>query len=164
VPGQAPAGVLAAANPAGGPGKPFAPGAALMVGSGENSASSRRDPLLLIQPPPIPIQPEQLVQLPPVALEEGGIRRGEAQVAADNTIANRRVAGVKFNGGAWAILVSDTDSFVVKPGDVIDGTTINAISRESIIATDPQGQKWIVPLRGAGPGGAAPVGGGRGAG
>ena len=128
----------------------------ILVGSGEVSSPTRPDPLIYLQPPPVPIPPEQLTPVPVVNLQQGGLRPANAdETSVMTTIANRRVAGVKFNGGAWAILETDSDSFVVKPGDVVDGTRINSISRDAIYVTDPQGQRWRVPLSGAGTGSAA---------
>ncbi len=151
-PGQMAAVTPGVTPPTPAPGKPWN---AILAGSAEISATTRPDPTLFIQPPPRKITPEELVQLPPVNLQAGGLRSAAAETAGVVTnVANRRVAGVKFNGGAWAILEEEEGkkTFVVKPGDVIDGTRINSISREAIYITDPQGQKWVVPLRGAGPG------------
>ncbi len=146
MPGQA----AAAPTPTPVPGKLWA---SIRVGSGEYTAVTRPDPLEFLQPPPIPIPPEQLIPIPTVNLQQGGLRPGgEEEAPTAGMVANRRVAGVKFNGGAWAILESDNDTFVVKPGDVVDGTTINSISREAIFITDPQGQRWMVPLSAAGTG------------
>lgn len=131
---------------------------AVGIGSGQISATTRPDPLINFEPPPPVITPEERVPLPPVLTVAGGLRPGGESTGVTETIANRRVAGVKFNGGAWAILEKDGEkSFVVKPGDVIEGTKITAISRDSIYVVDPDGQRWQVPLRGAGPGGATPV-------
>jgi hypothetical protein len=114
--------------------------------------------LINFEPPPPVITPEEKTPLPPVITVAGGLRPGGESTGIVETIANRRVAGVKFNGGAWAILEKDGEkSFVVKPGDVIEGTKITAISRDCIYVVDPDGQRWQVPLRGAGPGGATPV-------
>jgi len=147
---------------AGAPGAPAAPAAkgvpwaSIRLGSGEMSALTRPDPLVYLQPPPMPIPPEQLIPIPTVNLQLGGLRpAGAEQAGVITTIANRRVAGVKFDGGAWAILESESDDFIVKPGDDVNGTKIISISRDAILITDPQGQPWIVPLRAAGPGPAA---------
>ena len=131
---------------------------AVGIGTGEMSALTRPDPLITFDPPPPVITPEEKLPLPLVITVAGGLRPAGESAGITETIANRRVAGVKFNGGAWAILEKDGEkSFVVKPGDVIEGTKITAISRDSIYVTDPDGQPWQVPLRGAGPGGAMPV-------
>jgi hypothetical protein len=73
------------------------------------------------------------------------------------------VAGIKFNGGAWAILEKGGESFVVKPGDIVEGTKVLSISRDQIMVIDSDGQRWQVPLRGAWPsaGGTTQVAGGR---
>jgi len=128
-------------------------------GSGQMSALSRPDPLIYLEPPPPVITPEERTPLPAVITVAGGLRPGGSQaVGIAETIANRRVAGVKFNGGAWAILEKEGEkTFVVKPGDVIEGTKITAIARDSVYVTDADGQRWQVPLRGSGPGGATPV-------
>lgn len=127
-------------------------------GSGQMSALSRPDPLIFLEPPPPVIAPEEKTPLPAVITVAGGLRPGgSGEVGIAPTIANRRVAGVKFNGGAWAILEREGETFVVKPGDVIEGTKITAIARDSVYVTDADGQRWQVPLRGSGPGGATPV-------
>jgi hypothetical protein len=124
-------------------------------GTGQMSALTRSDPLINLEPPPPVITPEERTPLPPVITVAGGLRPAGETTGIMETIANRRVAGVKFNGGAWAILVRENESFVVKPGDVIEGTRITAISRDSVYVTDPDDQQWQVPLRGSGPGGGA---------
>ena len=124
-------------------------------GTGQVSALTRSDPLINLEPPPPVITPEERTPLPPVVTVAGGLRPAGETTGIMETIANRRVAGVKFNGGAWAILVRENESFVVKPGDIIEGTRITAISRDSVYVTDPDDQQWQVPLRGSGPGGGA---------
>lgn len=153
-----------AETPAGGGAPPAAGGEQAAAGpslfgsvatkSGHMAALTRVDPLINFEAPPPQITPEERTPLPSVTVVAGGLRVTEPSGITE-TIADRRVAGVKFNGGAWAILVSDRDSFVVKPGDVIEGTKIAAISRDSIYIVDPDGEPWQVPLRGAGPGGGA---------
>jgi hypothetical protein len=134
----------------------------IRLGSGETSVTTRPDPMLTFVPPPPPILPEQRVALPVVQTYQGGIR--PLTVAAGRQAENvpqRRVAGIKFNGGAWAILERDGESFVVKPGDIVEGTKVLSISRDQIMVVDSDGQRWQVPLRGAWPttGGATQLGG-----
>jgi hypothetical protein len=134
----------------------------IRLGSGETSVTTRPDPMLTFIPPPPPILPEQRVVLPVVQTYQGGIRpAGVAGGTQTQEVAQRRVAGIKFNGGAWAILERDGESFVVKPGDIVEGTKVLSISRDQIMVVDSDGQRWQVPLRGAWPttGGATQLGG-----
>ena len=113
---------------------------------------TREDPFVTFNPPPQPVPPELVVSLPPVGLVAGGLRPGGAVEVGK--IGNRRVAGVLFNDQAWAILEDeDGTTYVVKPGDVVEGMRIIAIARDSIFLKDRDGKKWQVPLRGLGPGG-----------
>jgi len=66
------------------------------------------------------------------------------------TIGRRRVAGVMFNERPWAILEEEDETFIVKPGDVVDGIRITAIARDSIFLLDSEGRRWQIPLRGLG--------------
>jgi hypothetical protein len=52
-----------------------------------------------------------------------------------------------FNDGAWAILEQENQSFIVKPGDMVDGNRITAIGPDSLFVTDSQGRRWQVDLR-----------------
>jgi hypothetical protein len=90
-----------------------------------------------------------LVQFPTVALQPGGLRpAGPAEVVA---IGQRRVAGVLFNERPWAILEQEGETFIVKPGDIVDGVRVTAIARDAIFVVDPEGRRWQVPLRGPEP-------------
>ncbi len=120
---------------------------------------TRPTPFLTFEPPPQPTPPELLVSLPPVGLVPGGLRPPGAGPVGPR-VGNRRVAGLLFNDQAWAILEDeDGETFIVKPGDVVDGIRITAIARDSIFLMDRDGKKWQVPLRGLGPsaGGAGPT-------
>lgn len=113
---------------------------------------TRVEPFVTFNPPPQPVPPELVVSLPPVGLVAGGLRPGGAVEVGK--IGNRRVAGVLFNDQAWAILEDeDGTTYVVKPGDVVEGMRIIAIARDSIFLKDRDGKKWEVPLRGLRPGG-----------
>jgi hypothetical protein len=68
-------------------------------------------------------------------------------------LGHRRVAGLLFNDGAWAILEQENQTFIVKPGDMVDGNRITAIGPDSIFVTDAQGRRWQVNLRSLAPGG-----------
>ncbi|UCC67110.1 MAG: hypothetical protein JSV79_08150 [Armatimonadota bacterium] len=115
---------------------------------------SRPDALLTFEPKIPPPPPEIVIPLPATIL--GPLR--PAQPAAVSVIGRRRVAGVMFNERPWAILEEGGDTFIVKPGDIVDGVRIAAIARSAIYVVDPEGRRWVVPLRGTGP--AAEVGGG----
>ena len=113
---------------------------------------TRSDPFLSFEPPPQPTPPELLIALPPVGVVPGGLRPGGVTTAGPR-VGNRRVAGLLFNDQAWAILEDeDGETFIVKPGDVVDGIRITALSRNSIFLMDRDGMRWEVPLRGLGPG------------
>jgi hypothetical protein len=110
---------------------------------------TRPDPFETFEPPPVPTPQELLVPLPAVGLVPGGLR---PPGAGPRLVGNRRVAGLLFNDQAWAILEDeDGETFIVKPGDVVDGIRITAIARNSIYLMDSDGKKWQVPLRGLGP-------------
>jgi len=115
---------------------------------------TRDDPFETFEPPLMPPPAELVVNLPPVNLQPGGLRPvGPSQVV---TVGRRRVAGVLFNERPWAILEEQNETFVVKPGDVVDGLRITAIARDSIFLVDPEGRRWQVPLRGVAPGSERP--------
>jgi hypothetical protein len=145
VEGEAPPAPGAAA-PAGGPRQ-----SVIQMGTG-SAVHTRPDPLITFEPPPQPTPPELIANLPPVNLQEGGLR--PAGVSEATEVARRRVAGLLFNDRAWAILEENGETYVVKPGDVIDGNRITAISRDSLYLLDAEGRRWQVLLRGAGPGAA----------
>jgi hypothetical protein len=127
---------------------------AIQMGSGP-AEPTRPDPFLTFEPPPQPTPPELLVGLPPVGVVPGGLRPGGAVITVAR-VGNRRVAGVLFNDQAWAILEAENgETFIVKPGDVVDGIRITAIARDSIFLRDSDGKRWQVPLRGLGPGAGA---------
>jgi len=119
------------------------------IGSGAVEPT-RPDPFLTFEPPPRPTPPELLISLPPVALAPGGLRPGGPSDVP--RVAGRRVAGLLFDDQAYAILEQEDETFIVKPGDVVDGIRITAIARDSIYLVDEDGQRWAVPLRGLGPG------------
>ena len=153
-PGQPAPGQPAAAAPAGEGEAVAAPEVSPMlgvirVGSGP-AEPSRPDPLLTFEPPPQPTPPELLVSLPAVTLQPGGLRPGGPSDVP--RVSGRRVAGLLFDDQAYAILEEDEETFVVKPGDVVDGIRITAIARDSIFLVDSEGRRWQVPLRGLGPG------------
>lgn len=154
--GEAPAAPGAAAPAAAGGEVPAAPIAGPFVGvvqMGIGPAEpTRPDPFLSFEPPPLPTPPELLVALPPVGIVAGGLRPGGAMTTGPR-VGNRRVAGLLFNDQAWAILEDENgETFIVKPGDVVDGIRITALSRNSIFLMDRDGMRWEVPLRGLGPG------------
>jgi hypothetical protein len=157
-PGQMPAPGEAEPAAAGGEEAPAAVAAAPSVSVGVvemgtgPAEPTRTDPFETFHPPPVPTPPELLVPLPTVAL--GPLRPPGA--GAGPRVGNRRVAGLLFNDQAWAILEDeDGQTFIVKPGDVVDGIRITAIARDSIYLMDSDGRKWQVPLRGLGPGSTA---------
>jgi hypothetical protein len=124
---------------------------AVNKGSGEMTARTRPDPLINIEPPPPKLTPEDRYLPPAVYTVEGGLRPAGAEIGTTETIANHRVAGIKFGGGAWAILEKDGRTRVVKPGDVVQGTKVTAIGRNSVFVVDAEGRKWQVPLKAADP-------------
>ncbi len=142
--------------------KPAAPSGTMLgavrLGAGSDVVT-RPDPLITFDAPPVPTPPELLVNPPPVALVPGGLRPvvpPEISGSESVQIGRYRVAGVMFNKGAFAILeAAPGQTFVVKPGDVVEGNMITAIARDSIYLVDSQGRRWRVELRGSGPGGAA---------
>jgi hypothetical protein len=117
---------------------------------------TRDDPFVTFDPPPQPVPVELVVNPPPVALQDGGLRPVGGMIdVADLGIGMNRVSGLLFNEGAYAILESGRgEAFVVKPGDVVQGHRITAIARDSIYLTDPDSRRWRVPLRSKDPGGA----------
>lgn len=116
------------------------------------SEPTRPDPFLSFEPPEPPTPPELLVSLPPVGVVAGGLRPGGITTDGPR-VGDRRVAGLLFNDQAWAILEDESgETFIVKPGDVVDGIRITALSRNSIFLMDRDGMRWEVPLRGLGPG------------
>ena len=166
--GETPAGTETPAAPTpGAPGTAPAPeeqaAAAAMLGPirlGRGSeVRTRSDPFLTFEPPPAPPPPELVVNPPPVNLRAGGLRPvglSEIAVAGTAEIGRNRVAGLMFDEGAYAILEAGPgQTFVVKPGDIVQGNLITAIARDSIYLVDPEGRRWQVQLRGKGPGGAS---------
>ena len=153
-PGPPTPGIDVAAAP-GAPGE-AAPGAVvragpvIQMGTGP-SVITRPDPTITFDPP-ITTPEELLVNPPPVALVPGGLR---VQTDRPAQIGDRRVAGLLFNDRAWAILEKDGQTFIVKPGDVVDGIRITAIAQNSIYLVDRDGNRWEVPLRGPTPGAAS---------
>jgi hypothetical protein len=146
--------VAVAALPAGGP--PML--GVIRIGRG-SEVRTRIDPLLTFEPPPAPTPIELLVPVPAVTLQEGGLRPSgiqEVTVGEGPEIARRRVSGLLFDEGAYAILDAGRgQASVVKPGDIVQGNRIIAISRDSVFVEDPEGKRWQVRLRGLGVGGAA---------
>lgn len=112
---------------------------------------TRQDPFVTFNPPVTAPPPELLVSLPAVGLVPGGLRPGGG--TGEAKIGNRRVAGLFFGDQAFAILEDENrTTYVVKPGDVVNGIRITAISRDSIFLRDRDGKRWEVPLRGMNPG------------
>jgi hypothetical protein len=111
---------------------------------------TRKDPFLTFDPPQTtPV--EILVGMPTVGLVEGGLRPPGATVGGAR-VGDRRVAGLLFNDQAWAILEDEGgETFIVKPGDVVQGLRITAIARDSLFIMDRDGNRWQVPLRGRSP-------------
>lgn len=153
--GEAPAGGGAAAA---GPGEEVAPDlgqqwvGAIAMGRGGDEGT-RSDAFLTFEPEIKPPPPEIQTPLPPTL--SGPIRPPQPTEVA--MLGTRRVAGVKFNDRPWAILEEGRETFIVKPGDVVDGIRILAIARESVYVEDSDGNRWGVPLRGLGAGSAAEV-------
>ena len=160
-----------AAVPAGGGGAPVGGGPAGAAGEGEaapelgqqwvgviamgrgGDEGSSSDPFLTFEKKIPPPPPEADIPLPMVV--SGPIRPVQPTEMA--VLGTRRVAGVKFNERPWAILEEGNETFIVKPGDVVDGLRILAIARQSIYVEDSEGNRWGVPLRGRGAGSAAEV-------
>jgi hypothetical protein len=137
--------------PPGGEEAPRAPAPTRSVGVVQMATGpaepTRTDPFETLDPPPRPTPPELLLSFPTVGL--GPLR---PPGVGGPRVGNRRVAGLLFNDQAWAILEDeDGETFIVKPGDVVDGIRITAIARDSIYLMDSDGKKWQVPLRGLGP-------------
>jgi len=130
----------------------------IRIGRG-SEVRTRPDPLLTFEPRPVPTPAELVVNPPPVNLRAGGLRPvgvSEIAVAGTAEIGHHRVAGLMFDEGAYAILEDGPgQTFVVKPGDIVQGNRITAIARDSIYLVDPEGRRWQVQLRGKGPGGAS---------
>jgi len=121
------------------------------LGSG-SAVKTRPDPFLTFVPPPQPPPPELAIGMPLVMLQTGGLRPTGVEEMVVAGIARRRVSGLLFDEGAYAILEGDQgQAFVVKPGDVVQGNRVIAISRDSIFVEDQEGKRWQVRLRGAGP-------------
>jgi hypothetical protein len=60
---------------------------------------------------------------------------------------NRRVAGLLWNDQVWALYESDGQTSVVKPGDIVEGGTVRAITDEGLILDVPTEEKpVVVPL------------------
>ncbi len=114
---------------------------------------SRSDAFLTFEPKIPPPPPEIETPLP---MAVGGPIR-PAQPTEMAVLGTRRVAGVKFNERPWAILEEGNETFIVKPGDVVDGLRILAIARQSVYVEDSEGNRWGVPLRGRGVGSVAEV-------
>ena len=152
VPGAPGATEVAQAAPAGGVmGGVYVPGSPIRMNSGPGEPS-RVDPFLTFEAPPQPVPPEVTANLPPVVLQAGGLRPpGMPEGGVQGPLGRRRVAGLMFNDGAWAILEQENQSFIVKPGDIIDGNRITAIGPDSIFVTDAQGRRWQVILRALAP-------------
>lgn len=113
---------------------------------------TRQDPFLTFEPPPQPTPPEILVAMPTVSLVEGGLRPPGVTTMGGPRVGNRRVAGLLFNDEAWAILEDEGgDTFIVKPGDVVQGLRITAIARDALFIMDRDGNRWQVPLRSRSP-------------
>ncbi len=154
--GQAAGGQTTAAAP--GAAAATAPGTLGAVRAGTGSeVRTRPDPFLTFEAPTPPPAPELAVNPPPVNLRAGGIRPVPlTEVATGNGIGRNRVAGLMFDEGAYAILdAGGGQTFVVKPGDIVQGNLITAIARDSIYLVDSEGKRWQVQLRGLGPGGAS---------
>ncbi len=151
----APAGPLQAAGPEVGAGaaEAEAPAAPIDVsvgvvkmGDGIDEAS-RPDSFRTFEPVIPPPPPEVVTPLPVAML--GPFRPAQPEETA--VLGRRRAAGVMFNERAWAILQEGDKTFIVKPGDIVDGVRISAIGRDAIYVTDAEGRRWEVPLRGTGP-------------
>jgi len=125
---------------------------AIAMGRGGDEPS-RSDSFLTFEPKIEPPPPELQTPLP---LTLGGPIR-PPQPTEIAMLGTRRVAGVKFNERPWAILEEGNETFIVKPGDVVDGLRILAIARQSVYVEDSEGNRWGVPLRGRGTGSAAEV-------
>jgi len=174
VPGAAAPGQAAPAAPGAGAAVPGSPGAAgvelaaapaaavaltvpgtpILMGAGPE-LPTRSDPFVTFNPPPVPVPPELTFSIPPVTLQQGGLRPPGVTEVAAGTIGRRRVAGLLFDEGAWAILEQDGKTFIVKPGDVVEGNRITAIGPGAIFVTDPEGRRWRVTLRSLAPGAGA---------
>jgi hypothetical protein len=153
--GVAPAtpGTALAAEGAAAPAETRYPGTPIVMGTGPQ-LPGRKDPFVTFNPPPVPVPPEVTANLPVVTLQTGGLRPpGVAEAAGP--LGRRRVAGLLFNEGAWAILEQEGQAFIVKPGDVVGGNRITAIGPDSIFVTDSEGKRWRVSLRALAPGGEA---------
>jgi len=124
----------------------YVPGSPIRINSGPTEPT-RPDPTLTFEAPPAPIPPEVTANLPPVVLQAGGLRPPGIPEGGQGPLGRRRVAGLMFNDGAWAILEQENQSFIVKPGDMVDGNRITAIGPDSLFVTDSQGRRWQVDLR-----------------
>lgn len=162
--GGAAPGQAAPAAPGGAPAGPPAAGAAQAAQLGQAAAGeggvyvgairmgggptehSRPDMMLTFNPPIPPVPPEITANLPPSVLQVGGIRPPGLPAEA-GPLGRRRVAGLLFNDGAWAILEQEGQDFIVKPGDIVGGSRITSIGPDSIYIIDADGKPWRVALR-----------------
>jgi hypothetical protein len=162
-------GMGAPGSPGGGAKRPIGMGAAAVAGTGAEAAGggaypsvgvvkmgigptepSRIDPFETFNPPVTAPPPEVMVSLPAVGLVQGGLRPGGLTGVAK--VGSRRVAGLFFGDKVYAVLEDeDRKTYLVKPGDVVQGIRIIAISRDSIFIRDRDGNRWEVPLRGMEP-------------
>jgi hypothetical protein len=87
--------------------------------------------------------------LPPEPLQEGGIRPyiKPGSIAARPA---RRVAGIMWGLQPAAILILKDHSFVVRPGDTVNGERVIAISREAVYVRDAEGRRWEVKMEPSG--------------
>ena len=131
------------------------PRSPIRMGTGAE-LSTRQDPFLTFEPEPQPIPPEMLYPVPIVVTQEGGLRPPGLPESA-GPLGRRRVAGLLFNDGAWAILELDGQTSIVKPGDVVDGNRVTAITTDSLFVIDSGGRPWRVALRSLAAAGAAEV-------
>jgi len=137
-------------------GPAYVPGSPILMNSGPGEPT-RSDPFMTFDAPVQPVPPEVTANLPPVVLQAGGLRPPGMPEGVGGPLGRRRVAGLMFNDGAWAILEQENQSFVVKPGDIVDGNRITAINPDAIFVTDAQGQRWRVNLRPLASTGGGPV-------
>jgi hypothetical protein len=81
------------------------------------------------QPPPTHYDP-----VLPVALIGTDIRIHPT----DNHQTVRRVAGIMWDGQAYALLQLDDQMYVVRPGDTVGGYHIDAITRDSVVISNKE--------------------------
>lgn len=94
---------------------------------------SRPDPFLPLDWKPGSSRPKPRIFLPPLGtLRIPGLQRTKAPVEQEvlPPQPTRRMAGILTNGGVYAMLETDGDTIVVKPGDIVENGNVRVDSIE----------------------------------